>query len=124
MDIYIVNNDGNLFDACGIAAISALLNTKMPKLENYEIVKGEYSGKLKISSKPILNTFAKIGNTMIVDPVRSEEKAMNTRFSVCINDDDNITAFQKGLGGSFTISEINNAIDIATKNSKQIRKLL
>ena len=124
VDIYIINNDGNLFDACGVAAMSALLETKLPKLEDYKIVKGEYSGKLKLKSKPILNTFAKIGNVVVADPILSEEKAMSARFSVTVTEDDNISAFQKGLAGSFKVDEINSCIDIALKNSKQIRKLL
>src|SRR3989344_8267870 len=124
VDIYIVNNDGNLFDACGIGAISALLETKMPKLEDGKIVKGEYAGKLKVKAKPVLNTFAKIGSTVVADPVLSEEKAMSARFSVAVTEDDTISAFQKGLAGSFKVDEINSCIDIALKNSKQIRKLL
>ncbi len=124
VDIYIINNDGNLFDACAIAAMSALLETRMPKLEDDKIVKGEYSGKLKVKAKPILNTFAKIGNVVVADPILSEEKAMSARFSVAVTEDDNISAFQKGLAGSFKFEEINSAIDVAMKNSKQIRKLL
>src|SRR3989344_5835011 len=124
VDIYIINNDGNLFDACGIAAMSSLLETKMPKIEDGKIVKGEYAGKLKVRAKPVLSTFAKIGNVVVADPILSEEKAMSARFSVTITEDDNITAFQKGLAGSFKYEEINGAIDVAMRNSKQIRKLL
>ncbi|MBI4210677.1 MAG: exosome complex protein Rrp42 [Candidatus Diapherotrites archaeon] len=124
VDIYILNNDGNLFDACGVAAISALLETKLPKLDGGKIVKGEYAGKLKIKAKPILNTFAKVGNVVVADPVLSEEKSMSARFSVAVTEDDKITAFQKGLAGSFKYEEINACIDIAMRNSKQIRKLL
>ena len=123
VDIYIVNNAGNLFDACGLAAISALFDTKMPKLEDGRIVHHEYNGKLKLKHKPILNTFAKIGNTVIADPSNFEEKAMSARFSVTVTED-NITAFQKGLAGSFSVSEIDNAIDVAYKNSKQMRKFV
>ncbi len=124
VDIYAINHDGNLFDACSIAAVAALLETKMPKLENNKVVKGEYKGKLSLKCRPVLNTFAKVGNVIVVDPALSEEKAMNARFSVCMMDDDGICAYQKGLSGSFTISEINGTIDTAIKNSKQIRKLL
>ncbi|MGE5187992.1 MAG: exosome complex protein Rrp42, partial [Betaproteobacteria bacterium] len=38
VDVYVLNHDGNLIDASAIAAIAALLNTKMP---NYEIKDGE-----------------------------------------------------------------------------------
>ncbi len=124
VDLYILNDDGNLFDACGIAALSALLDTRMPKEEDGKIVKGEYQGKLKLRNKPILNTFGKIGSTVVADPSAAEEKAMSARFSVAVTEDDNITAFQKGLGGSFKAEEISHCIDLAMRNSKQIRKLL
>ncbi|MCR4369319.1 MAG: exosome complex protein Rrp42 [archaeon] len=124
VDMYVLNNDGNLFDACSIAGLSALLKTKMPKLEDGEIVKGEYAGKLSLNSKPLLATFAKIGNTVVADPNIDEEKSMTARFSVALTEDDNITAFQKGLSGSFKVSEIDAAIEVAMKNTKQIRKLL
>lgn len=123
-DVYIVNNDGNLFDSCSLAALSALLNTRVPKVEDGKIVTGEYSGKLKLKSRPIMNTFAKIGNTVVADPILSEEKAMSARFSVSLMDDDKITAFQKGLAGSFKYEEINNCIDLSSRNSKLLRKLL
>ena len=123
VDIYIVNNAGNLFDACGLAAISALFDAKMPKIEDGKIIHHEYNGKLKLKHKPILNTFAKIGNNVIADPSHFEEKAMSARFSVTVTED-NITAFQKGLAGSFSVSEIDNAIDVAYKNSKQMRKFV
>ncbi|VVC00021.1 Exosome complex component Rrp42 [uncultured archaeon] len=124
VDLYILNDDGNLFDACGVAALGALLDTKLPKLEDGRIVKGEYQGKLKLRNKPILSTFAKIGNVVVADPCAEEEKAMSARFSVTVTEDDFITAFQKGLAGSFRVDEINWAIDVAMRNSKQIRKLL
>ncbi|MFH1391646.1 MAG: exosome complex protein Rrp42 [Candidatus Diapherotrites archaeon] len=124
VDIYPLNNDGNLFDAFGIASLKALQGTQLPKIEDGEVVKGEYAGKIKLNAQPILNTFAKIGNVVVADPTISEEKAMNARFSVAVTEADNITAFQKGLSGSFSVSEIDTAIDVALKNSKQIRKLL
>ena len=124
IDAYALNHDGNLFDAAGIACMSALLDAKMPKVEDGKIVKGEFKGKYSINAKPVLNTFAKIGNTVVADPVLSEEKAMTSRFSVSIMEEDKIAAMQKGYGGSFTMEEVDKAISVAAKNSKQIRKLL
>ncbi len=124
VDMYVLNHDGNMFDACGIAALSSLLQAKIPKIEGNKIVKGEYKGKLNLKFRPVLNTFAKIGNTVVSDPTLSEEKSMTSRFSVAVTEDDNITAFQKGLPGAFKIEEIDNAIEIALQNSKKVRKLL
>ncbi|MEM4256998.1 MAG: exosome complex protein Rrp42, partial [Candidatus Diapherotrites archaeon] len=124
IDIYVINNDGNLFDACSLGAVSALLNTRVPKVENEKIMVGEYAGKLKMKNKPIMCTVGKIGNVIVADPSFEEEQAMFARFSVSLLDDDKICAFQKGLSGSFKFEEINLALDMAERNSKILRKLL
>jgi len=122
VDIYAINYDGNLFDACSIAAISALNEAKMPKVDDGKIVKGEHSGKLKLKRKPLLSTFAKIGNALVLDPDLLEETAMQARFSVATTEDNYLSAFQKGLSGSIKKEDVDNAIDIAFKASKEIRK--
>jgi exosome complex component RRP42 len=42
VDIYVLNHDGNLIDAAALAAMAALINTKMP---NFEIKDGEVKMK-------------------------------------------------------------------------------
>src|SRR3990170_73584 len=74
VDIYVLNHDGNLIDASALAAVSALINTKMP---NYEIKDGELKIKqgytpLPIKSHPITVTIGKINNHLIVDPWAEE----------------------------------------------------
>ncbi len=124
IDLYMMNDDGNLFDASSIAAMSALLETKYPKLEEDKIVKGEFAGKLHLSRKPLLSTFAKIGGKVVLDPALVEEKAMEARFSCATTEDNLFCAFQKGLGGAFTSAEIENCLDVAMRKGKEIRKLL
>ncbi len=124
VDIYAINFDGNLFDASAIAAISALNNAKIPKIEDGRIVKDEFSGKLKLERKPLLSTFAKIGNNLVVDPALLEETAMQARFSVATTEDNFVSAFQKGLSGSIKKDDVDTAIDIAFKAGKEIRKML
>jgi len=124
VDLYAINFDGNLFDACSIAALASLLEAKIPKVEENKIVAGEYKGKLSLSRKPVLSTFAKIGTNMLLDPSLAEEKAMQARFSVATTEDDMLAAFQKGLGGSITKQDVDYCIDTALKKSKEIRKLL
>ena len=55
VDVYVLNHDGNLIDASALAAMAALMNTKMP---NYEIKDGELKIKqgytpLPLKSHPI-----------------------------------------------------------------------
>ena len=125
IDLYVLNDSGNLFDASSIAALSSLLETRVPKLdEKYKLVKGEYSGKLAVERKPLLCTFAKIGNSLLLDPGSAEEKAMEARFSLATTEDNYITAYQKGGDGSFLRKDIDECIDIAFKKAKEIRKML
>lgn len=124
IDLYAINFDGNLFDAFSFGAMAALLNARIPKQEDGKIVKGEYSGELKLERKPLLSTFAKIGSKMVLDPNLLEEEAMDARFSVATTEDEFLSAFQKGEAGAFKREEIDYAIDTALKQSKETRKLL
>lgn len=124
IDFYALNYDGNLFDAGALACMAALQNAKIPKFEDGDIVKGEYSGNLKLKKMPLLSMFAKIGNHVVLDPNVAEEHALNARLHVSCNEDDQITAFQKGGNGSFTTKEIEDSVDIALKSTKALRKIL
>lgn len=124
IDCYPINQDGNLFDACNIAALAALNDTKIPKVEEGKKIKGEYSGKLKIHNNPILNSIAKIGNQLVLDPNVQEENASHAIFHVAINSENNLNAIQKSGEGFFTYKELEHAVDIAQKNSKIVRKLI
>ena len=124
VDLYALNFDGNMFDAASIAALAALMDTRLPKMEGGEIVVGEFSGKLSLSCKPVLSTFAKIDNAIVLDPNMAEDHALHARLSICTTESDNLTAFQKGKGGSFSLKEVNQCVDWALAQSKGIRKLL
>ncbi len=125
IDMYTMNDDGNLFDAFSIAALSALLETKIPKLgDEYKIVKGEYSGKLHLARKPLLCTTTKIAGHLVNDACFAEEKAMEARFSVATTEDGYMAAYQKGGSGSFSPKEIDECIDLSFAKAKEIRKQL
>ena len=121
IDIYVANDCGNLFDASSLGALGALLNTKVPKLEDGKVVKGEYAGRLEVSKMPLLTTFAKIENSIVLDPALDEEKAMDARLSIGTTEERLISAMQKGLGGSFKQAEIEQCIDIAFEKSEELR---
>ncbi|MFC2154400.1 exosome complex protein Rrp42 [Candidatus Altiarchaeota archaeon] len=124
IDIHVLNNAGNLIDAAGIAAISALLNTRMPKLEDGVIVRGEWSeDKLPLTCTPVPVTVAKIGNSLILDPSLDEEFAMDARLTVATSGD-TINAMQKGGESPLTQEEVHKVIDLAFQRGEEVRKLL
>lgn len=126
VDVYVLNHDGNLIDASALAAMAALLNTKMA---NYEIKEGEIKikpgyEKLPIKRHPITVTVAKIGNKLVVDPLLEEEQVMDARISMAIDEDAHICAIQKGGSGYFEPNEVLEAAKMAETKAKEIRKKL
>jgi len=126
VDVYVLNHDGNLIDASALAALAALLNTKM---SNYEIEEDEVKIKpgytpLPMRSHPIAITFAKINDKLVVDPWLEEEQVMDARLTMAINDDGDICAIQKGGSGYFTPEQVLEAAKIAKEKSQEIREKL
>jgi len=124
VDIYVLNHDGNLIDASALAAMAALLNTKMP---NYEVKDGEVIIKqgytpLPMKSHPITVTLGKISNKLIVDPWLEEEQVMDSRLTMAFNDEGNICAIQKGGSGFFTQQQILEGMKIAQEKAAELRK--
>ncbi len=124
VDIYVMNHDGNLFDACQMAAMAALKTTKIPKIDKeFNQIKGEYSGNLKLEKLPVLNTYSKISNKIILDPDLNEDYATEARLSIAIDDNLNICALQKGEKGFFTQDELKEMIKTSKKKYKEMRKI-
>ncbi|MFQ6087122.1 MAG: exosome complex protein Rrp42 [Candidatus Bathyarchaeia archaeon] len=126
VDVYVLNHDGNLIDASALAALAALLNTK---LFNYEVKEGEVQIKpgyksLPIRNHPIAVTFAKINDKLVVDPRLEEEQVMEARLTMTIEKDEKICALQKGGTGYFTIQQILEAAEIARQKAAELRKLV
>ncbi|MCC7552395.1 exosome complex protein Rrp42 [Candidatus Micrarchaeota archaeon] len=124
IDVYVMDHDGNLIDAAGLAAMAALQCTRMPKIENGQIVKGEYEGKLDLLKDVTTHTFAKVGNTLLIDPCLDEEKGMDARVTLGITDKNTICAIQKWGSGSFSQDELFQVIDIAFKKRKELKELI
>jgi len=126
VDVYVLNHDGNLIDASALAALAALLNTKMFK---YEVKEGEIKVKpgytpLPVKNYPIAVTFAKINDKLIVDPWLEEEQVMDARITITTDKDGKICAVQKGGYGHFTTQQILEAAKIAKEKAEELRKLV
>lgn len=120
IDLHVLDYDGNLFDACSLAASAALQHAIIPN-ERYKFGENE---KLPIGKPPISCTFVKYGGLIVVDPCLEEEEVAEARFTVALDENGDIRAIQKGLKGSFNIKEIKNNIKRAQLHAKRIRKML
>lgn len=124
IDIQILNHDGNLIDACGLAAMVALHHAKMPEYEDEKINYEKRHKKLPVIDKPIPVTVAKIGDKFVVDPTLEEENIMSSRLTFSTKSNGNVCAIQKGGSESLSQEEILEAIDISIKKGKELRNLL
>ena len=109
------------------SAIIALKNAVMPKYDAKEekvLYKEFTKNKLPLSKIPVLCTFAKINGSIVLDPSFREEGALDARLSVSTLENGNLCAMQKGETGPFTEKEILNAVDLAIKKGKELRKLI
>ncbi|MDH5532011.1 MAG: exosome complex protein Rrp42 [Candidatus Bathyarchaeota archaeon] len=126
VDVYVLNHDGNLIDASALAALAALLNTKM---FNYEVKEGKIEVKpgykpLSVKNYPIAVTFAQIDDKLVVDPWLEEEQVMDARITITTDKDGKICALQKGGYGYFTTQQVLEAAKIAKEKAEELRKLV
>jgi len=130
VDICTVNAAGNLFDACSLAAIAAIKNTKFPVVEdlggeNQKVNYKEHTEEtLPLQSTPIGVTVCKMGNNLVVDPSEEEEVLIEGRLTVTSDENGTICAMQKGGDAVFTIKEVEQIFDIALENAKMLRAKL
>ena len=123
VDMHMLDHGGNLFDASALAAISALLNTRMPKYEDGRLIRDEIAGKLPVEKKPIECTAVKIGDTIMLDPSFDEECSLDARLTIATTEK-SMCAMQKGGIGAFTLKEVEDMLDLSFKKGKELRKLL
>ncbi|AKG39145.1 MAG: exosome complex protein Rrp42 [Infirmifilum sp.] len=122
VDIYPLDHAGNILDAAGLAAMSALLNSKMPKttVENGRITILEEKVPLPVRSRIVYVTLAKIGDYMVVDPSLEEELVCDAKITFGVTEDGKISAIQKSGDGSIKPSELLRARDMAIEVSKKL----
>lgn len=125
IDMHVLDYDGNLFDAGTLSSMAALLDTRLPKVEDDKIIYGEKTKKkLPIANKPVETTFAKIGSGVVLDPNLDEERVMDARLTVATDQKGDMCAMQKGGEGTFTQDEILETVERGAKKAKELRKLL
>ncbi len=118
IDIYVLNHDGNLFDASMLATMAALATTKLPDYEEYEtgdieIVREKTIGPLKLNHIVLTSTIAKIGDYIIADPNLDEETVSDTRIVFAFDENGRIVGAQKTGMGAITLDELYRALKIA-----------
>ncbi len=118
IDMHVLDYHGNLFDACGIAALAALNDAIVPA-KKFEV--GE-DFKLPLVHYPVPVTFAKIGEWIVADPNLDEESIAYARLTVTTSEKGNINAMQKGLFGTFSYDEVKKVINRSSDIGQKVRE--
>ncbi|HLC55454.1 MAG TPA: exosome complex protein Rrp42 [Candidatus Nanoarchaeia archaeon] len=127
IDIYPMNDAGNLFDACALAACAALKNARFPHLDERTFAidyKKKTEKKLPLRDLPVGVTVLKIKNKLIIDPTIEEWDTLDARLSVFTLPDGKICALQKGGGNALKQEDIMEMIALATDKAQALRKVL
>jgi len=134
IDIYPINDDGNIIDAAAIASVAALRSAVLPKVDEENNVDYETHTKTKLplseETMPLVFSFFKLGDSLVLDPTREEEEACETRICFGVskwNKDYMINSCQKsGKDGStpLTSEEIEKIMEMLPKKFDELSKKL
>ncbi len=123
LDIFVLNHDGNLIDAAGMATMAALLDARMPKLtEDYEVDRSKLTDPLPIRDIPIPVTVRKHNEHLILDTTALEEEVLKGKFTVTTKINGNLCAMQLSDGMAMTKEEVLKAVRLARDTSSKIRE--
>lgn len=124
IDLITLNDDGNLFDAAGLAALAALKSAKFPEYDPETGVidyKTKTNNSLPLLKEPLPVTVYKINSSLLVDPTLEEEKAYEARLTVASDVNNVISAMQKGGDAPLSFVDISKMIDLTLKKAKFLR---
>ncbi len=123
VDLYVLNYDGNLIDACGVGALAALLGAKRPTFAVVDGV-GKPTGEkepLIVRKKPIPISVIKIGDSFLLDPTGDEEDVMSARLTVTTDEDGNVVTMQKSGSEGLSLDDVKKCINMAAGKAAEIR---
>ena len=127
IDLHVIDNCGNLFDASELAVMAALKSTKLPTatvVDDEVVLDNENTFDLPVNNDMAMCTFVKIGDSMVIDPSLSEERVANARLNVGVTRDGKICAMQKGGDEPLTNEDIFSAVNIAISKTKELVEFL
>ncbi|WP_338601144.1 exosome complex protein Rrp42 [Sulfolobus tengchongensis] len=124
LDVYVLDYGGNVLDACTLASVAALYNTKLYKVEQdangIKVNKNEIIGKLPMNFPVVTVSVAKIDRYLVIDPDLDEETIMDAKISFSYTPDLRIVGIQKSGKGSIALQEIDQAENVARASAVKL----
>ena len=129
LDIYVLDHDGNLLDASMLAAMTALMNTRLPRAIVDEdtgraVLDKENTTPLPIEHRVVTVSIGKINGVLLVDPDIDEERVVEAKLAISFDESGRIVGMQKMGMASFTVDEIKSAIRLAKEKAKELHETI
>jgi len=128
-DIYCLNYDGNLMDACLLALMSALMNTQLPQLkfaDEKKLVIDASKPKLslQLNQIPLSLTFGIIEDCMLCDVNGEEESLEGSSLTIIHNQNNKLCSILKSGSNATDQKTIKESIQIAIQRNNQLNQLM
>lgn len=126
IDLHILDHCGNLIDTASLAAMAALKDAKVPKLdaETSRILREDFTGSLPLRRSVVTCSFEKIGGKLLNDATDEEELASDGRMTIGVSDDGMVCCGQKSGPAGFSKQELMHIIDASFEKSKSLFKAI
>jgi len=128
-DIYLLDHDGNIFDASMLATMLALNQARIPKIisienDNVVIDKNVKDKPLPLNTNVVTVTIGLIEGYLIVDPSLEEELALDARLTIAVDSTGRIVGMQKTGMEGFKTSMLDQIIELALKKARELHSII
>lgn len=128
LDIYVLDHDGNLLDASMLAAMSALMNTRLPKAvvgdSGRPVLDKSETTPLPLNHRVVTVSVGKINSVLIVDPDIDEERVVEAKLAISFDEEGRIVGMQKMGMSYFTVEEVFKAVELARGKAIELHRAL
>lgn len=138
VDVYFLDLDGALIDACFLSSVNALSQLRLPRVavdDNGNVMKSEFDEKssglteakiFRLACLPFASTCAVLDDgTLLVDPTADEESIIGSLITIVIDEAGNILKTLK-FGGTRTLhsEQVRGCLEVAKKRVDEVRPLM
>ena len=120
IDIHVLSDQGNIFDASALAAIAALKTATVPA-ERFDV--GE-DYPLQVQKTPTMCTFTRVGGRYVIDANVEEETGGEERVHITLAEEGHLHSLQKGLKGTLTPAEFAEILEVAQNRCAELADLV
>ena len=118
LDMHVVDYDGNLFDACSLGCIAALMTATVPASKHGH---GD-DFPMPVEHAPVMTTAAKLAPGFLAfDPGLAEDTVASPRLSVSTDENGDVRAMQKSKTGGLTRDDVRTIIQTSKRKGAELR---